>query len=114
MVTLEEIETEIDPSKQVGIKAKLLAKTKAFALNDVIRRLKKQEELLKEIPDVDGEKIIKALITGNMQLNSAECDAVVKKFGTKGMLMLEGMGNMNTAQKQWIFKQMGWDINEVK
>jgi len=114
MVTLEDIENEIDSSKQIGIKNKLIAKQKSNLLNDVIRRLKKQEELLRQIPDVDGKKIIKALLNGNQKLTGMELDAVNKKFGTKGLIMIEGMANLNRAQKQWIFKNMGWDINEVE
>jgi len=114
MVTLEEIETEIDPSKQVGVRNKIEAKMKANLLNDMIRRLKNQENLLKEIPDVDGKKIIKALINGDHQLTAKELDAVSMKFGTRGLVMIEGLAHLNLAQKQWIFKQMGWDINEVK
>jgi hypothetical protein len=113
MVTLQDIEDEINPDKQVGVKDKLLAKAKASALNEVIRRLKKQEELLKEIPDVNGKEIIKALINGNRTLNEKEMAAATKKFGQRGVMMLEGMGHMNRAQRQWIFKQMGWDSNEV-
>jgi hypothetical protein len=113
MVTLEDIENEIDPSKQTGIKNKIVARFKADFLNNLIKKLKKQEELLKEIPDVKGEEIIKALINGNRQLSSAEIDAATKKFGSKGIMMLEGMGSLNRAQRQWIFKQMGWDVGEV-
>jgi hypothetical protein len=114
MVTLEDIENEIDPTKQSGIRNKLAAKAKAGALNEMIRRLKKQEDLLKEIPDIDGKKIIRALINGDHHLSAQELDAVSKKFGTQGLVMIDGLAHLNTAQKQWIFKQMGWNINEVK
>jgi hypothetical protein len=114
MTTLENIEDEIDPSKQNGVKAKIAARLKANFLMNAIRRLKKQEDLLKEIPDIDGKKIIKALVTGNKHLSAEEFDVVSKKFGTRGITMLEGMEHLNKAQKQWIFKQMGWDINEVE
>jgi predicted hydrolase (HD superfamily) len=113
MVTLEDIENEIDPLKQTGVREKIAAKMKAGLMGNMISRLKKQESLLKEIPDVDGKAIIQALITGKRMLGAEEIEAVHKKFGTQGMFLLEGMQQLNTAQKQWIFKQMGWDINEV-
>ena len=113
MVTLQDIEDEINPDKQIGVKAKLAARAKAGMLGEVIKRLKKQEDLLKEIPDVNGKEIIKALISGNRNLDEREMTAATKKFGSRGVMMLEGMMHMNRAQRQWIFKQMGWDINEV-
>jgi hypothetical protein len=114
MVTLEDIENEIDSSKQVGMKAKLAAKMKASLMGQMITRLKKQEELLKEIPDISGPSIIKALICGHRALTAEELLAVQKRFGAKGIGMIEGLGCLNIAQKQWIFKQMGYDIAEVQ
>jgi hypothetical protein len=114
MVTLEDIENEIDPSKQTGIGAKMAARMKDGLINNMIKRLKKQEDLLKEIPDVDGRQIIKALITGNRMLSADEYLAVQKKFGTKGIGMIDGLSTLNKAQKQYIFKRMGYDIGEVK
>ena len=114
MMTLEDIEIEIDATKQIGWRAKLSAKAKKMALDAMMSKLKKQRELLKEIPDVNGDEIIKAFINGNRKLSDKEYDAVVKKFGTKGLTMIDGMSSLSIPQKQWIFKQVGWNINEVE
>ena len=110
MVTLEDIETELDSTKQTRMVDKILAKGKAAAMDNVIRKLKQQESLLGE----HGPEIIKAMILGKRKLTEEEYSAMIKKFGTTGASKIEMMEHLNKAQKQYIFKRMGWDINEVE
>ena len=96
------------------MESQIIREGKEDGLDAMMSKLKKQRELLKDIPDVNGDEIIKAFINGNRKLSDKEYDAVVKKFGTKGLMMIDGMSSLSIPQKQWIFKQMGWNINEVE
>lgn len=114
MVTLEDIETEIDPEKQSGWKNKMAAKAKKVALDSVITRLKKMETLLEAEQKGLGKRVITDLILGRHKLSAEEHLIVVRKFGHGGVERVTAMEHLNKAQKQFIFKQMGWDIAEVE
>lgn len=106
MVTLEDIEDELNPEKQSGTTAKLCAKLMANRMDALVKKLKMQESLI-------GSDFVKAMILGNRKLNPEEYAAAVKKFGTTGIKSIEVMEHLNKAQKQYIFKRMGYDIAEV-
>lgn len=114
MVTLEDIENEINPEKQNGIRAKMAAKAKKIALDSVINNLKKMQSLL-EVEQVGlGKRVITDLILGRHKLSAEEHLIVVKKFGHGGVERVTAMEHLNKAQKQFMFKQMDWDISEVE
>lgn len=112
--TLESIEDELNPAKQNTLKEKLWAKAKSNIMNNMIGKLVKQRDLLKEIPGVNADEVVKSLITGKRKLDATEFEAAVKKFGTKGIAMVEGLEALNKAQKQYIFRRLGYRIEEVE
>ena len=114
MTTLEDIEAELNPDAQLGFMARRAAMVKRDLLGNMIRNLKNQEELLNTEQEGLGTKAIKSLILGQRILDAAETEAAGKKFGSKGIMAIEAMEHMTIPQKQYIFKQMGWDIGEVK
>lgn len=95
MVTLESIEEEVADNFLIR-----------RAMNNVVNKLKKVEK------DV-GPEIIKDLILGRKVLNPEQYGACREKYGIKGLRMIEAMENLNTAQKQYLFKRMGYPIEEV-
>lgn len=105
-VTLEDIEKELDPGQQVGFIAKRMARAKLDAINGVINKLKTYEEVL-------GTDIVKSLLTGKRKLTPEEFGAAIKRFGTPAINAIEAMEHLTKAQKQYLFKRMDWDINEV-
>lgn len=114
MTTLEEIEIEIDSTKQTGWTNKMSAKAKKIALDTVLGKLKKMRDVLDAEEIGLGRKVISDLILGRHKLTAEEHLIAVKRFGNSGLEQIKSMENLNKAQKQFIFKQMGWDINEVK
>jgi hypothetical protein len=106
-VTLEDIEKELDPSKQVGFMSKRMAQFKLDAINTLIKKLKTQEELT-------DAATVKALLTGQRKLTSGEYEAAVKKFGVTGVNAIEAMEHLTKAQKRYLFKRMGYDPEEVQ
>ena len=114
MTTLEDIETEVDPSKQTGWKNKMAAKAKKMALDTVIGKLKKCENLLDAEEIGLGRKVITDLVLGRHKLTADEHLIAVKRFGNTGLEQISSMEHLNKAQKQYIFKQMGWPITEVE
>ncbi len=114
MVTLEDIENEIDPSKQTGWKNKMAAKAKKIALDSVIARLNKAKALLDAEEFGLGKRVISDLILGRHKLTPEEHFIAVKRFGNSGLDQISSMEHLNVAQKQFIFKKMGWDIKEVE
>ncbi|MDD3724934.1 MAG: hypothetical protein PHV83_05355 [Bacteroidales bacterium] len=107
MVTLEDIEKELDPSRQDGYAAKLYAKALSMQMNKLIKKLKTQESLT-------SPEIVKSLILGKRKLTAEEYAASIKKFGLTGVKSIEVMEHLSTPQKQYIFKRMGYDISEVE
>ena len=114
MTTLEDIETEVDPSKQTGWKNKMSAKAKKMALDAVMKKLKKAEDLLDAEEIGLGRKVITDLILGRHKLTADEHLIAVKRFGNTGLEQISSMEHLNKAQKQYIFKQMGWPIGEIE
>jgi hypothetical protein len=107
VVTLEDIERELDPEQQEGCIAKRMAQGKLALMNGLIKKLKTQETLTN--PD-----IIKALLLGKRKLTPEEYTQAVKKFGVTGVNGIEAMEHLTKPQKQYLFKRMGYDINEVE
>lgn len=114
MTTLEDIETEIDPTKQTGWKNKMSAKAKQIALDTVINKLKKMQNVLDAEEIGLGRRVISDLILGRHKLTAEEHLVAVKRFGNTGLEQIKSMENLNKAQKQFIFKRMGWNVNEVE
>lgn len=114
MVTLEEIETELDSTKQTGWKNKLSAKAKKMALDAVLGKLKKMQDVLDAEEIGLGKKVITDLILGRHKLSAEEHLIAVKRFGNTGLEQIKSMESLNKAQKQYIFKQMGWNLKEVE
>ncbi len=114
MVTLEEIETEIDSTKQTGWKNKMAAVAKKMALDSVMSKLNKMKGLLDAEEAGLGKKVITDLILGQHKLTAEEHLIAVKRFGNSGLEQIKGMESLNIAQKQYIFKHMGWDPKEVE
>ena len=105
-ITLEDIEKELDPSQQVGFVSKRIAQAKLDAINGLIKKLKKQEELT-------SPETVKALLTGKRKLTSVEYEEAVKKFGVTGINAIEAMEHLTKPQKQYLFIRMGYDLSEV-
>ena len=104
MVTLEDIEKEVAGSFMIRT-----------AMNRVMKELRKAVEYYKKrYGDENGVKLAKELILNKRPLNEEEYGAALKKFGHEAVEPLEVIRRLNKAQKQYIFKQLGWDINEVK
>lgn len=114
MVTLEDIENEVDASKQSGWKNKMAAKAKKMALDAILSKLKKSQSLLDAEEAGLGKKVITDLILGRHKLTAEEHLIAVKRFGNGGLEQISSMESLNVAQKQYIFKQMGWGIGEVE
>lgn len=114
MVTLEEIEDETDPGKQTGWKAKLTAKAKKMALDAMLSKLKKWENGLDAEEIGLGRKVITDLILGRHKLTAEEHLLAVRKFGNMGLAQISEMESLNKAQKQYIFKHMGWPYGDVE
>jgi hypothetical protein len=106
MITVDDIEKELDPSQQVGFIEKRMAIAKRDAINGLIKKLKMQEELTS--PDT-----VKALIAGTRKLTSVEFEAAVKKFGLTGVKSIEALECLTKPQKQFIFRKLGYDEKEI-
>jgi len=104
MVTLEDIEKEVNDSRMVK-----------FAMNRVMAELRKAVNyFVKKYDAENGVRICKDIILGKRMLDTVERQKATAKFGNEVARPLEAMTRLNKAQKQYIFKQMGWDINEVE
>jgi hypothetical protein len=101
MVTVEDIENELNPDKQVGFINKRVASAKKKMMDATINELKKKEALV-------GKDIVKALIDGERKLTAEEFAIAAKKFGTTGINQIEAMESLNPAQKQYLYKRMGY------
>ena len=85
-----------------------------WSLDAVLLKLKKSQSLLDAEEAGLGKKVITDLILGRHKLTAEEHLIAVKKFGNGGLEQISGMESLNVAQKQYIFKQMGWGIGEVE
>jgi len=95
MKTLEDIESEVKNSMIVRLQMKV-----------AIDGLKKAEKKI-------GVDPLKILILGKRKLTIDEYTLAAKKFGVTGVNSIAAMERLSVPQKQYIFKQMGWDISEV-
>ena len=107
MVTLEDIETELDPSKQTSIRARFESRAKKNIMDGLIKKLKIQEGLT-------SPETVKTLLLGKRKLTAVEFEAAAKKFGVAGINGIQAMESLSKVQKQYIFKRMGYDIAEVE
>ena len=96
VVTLEDIEKQVADSIAVR-----------FAMKRAISKLKDAES--KTSPDV-----IKVLILGKRKMSIDEYKETAKRLGTQGLYAVEAMERLTKPQKQYLFKQLGYDINEVE
>jgi hypothetical protein len=62
----------------------------------------------------NGTRICKEVILGKRSLDTFEKQQASAKFGHEVATPLNAISKLNKAQKQYIFKQMGWDIEEVE
>lgn len=104
MVTPEDIEKEVAGSSAIK-----------FAMNRVMTELRKAVKyFVAKYDEENGTRLCKDLILGKRSLDEFEKRAASKKFGAEIKAPLEMLAKLNLAQKQYIFKRMGWDIEEVK
>jgi len=104
MVTLEDIETEVAGSLKIR-----------FAMNQVMKALHKAVDFyIKKYDQENGTRICKEIILGKRTLDRFERQQASAKFGNEVAQPLEAITRLSKAQKQYIFKQMGWNINEVE
>lgn len=104
VVTLESIEKEVADSIIVR-----------SAMNRVMSELNKAVGYyIAKYGEEHGARMCKDVILGKRKLDTYEKQQASKKFGNEVARPLETMSKLNTAQKQYIFKRMGWDITEVE
>lgn len=101
MVTVEDIENELNPAMQTGFINKRIASAKKKMMDATINELQKKEALV-------GKDIVKALISGERKLTPDEFSIAAKKFGTTGINQIEAMESLNSAQKEYLFKRLGY------
>lgn len=99
MITLEDIEKQVADSRIVR-----------YSMNTAINNLKGMEQKM----GADGPHIIKTMINGKHKLTIEEYAEAGKRFGPSGLASIEAMEHLNTAQKQYLFKRMGYPIEEVE
>ena len=98
-ITLEDIEKQVADSRVVR-----------YAMNTAINNLKDMERKL----GAAGQDIIKTMINGKRKLSVEEYAEAGKKFGPSGLASIEAMEHLNVAQKQYLFKRMGYPIEDVE
>ena len=104
MVTLEDIEIEVAGSYVIR-----------SAMNRVMKGLNKAVNyFVAKYGQENGARICKEVILGKRSLDSFERQQASAKFGNEVAKPLEAIARLNKAQKQYIFKRMGWDIGEVE
>ena len=104
MVTLEDIEKEVNDS--LAIK---------FAMNRTMKQLEKAVEFfIRKYDRENGTRICKEVILGKRSLDTFEKQQASAKFGAEVAKPLSVISKLNKSQKQYIFKRMGWNINEVE
>ena len=104
MVTLEDIEKEVNSSQMIK-----------FAMNRTMKQLEKAVEFfIRKYDRENGTRICKDVLLGKRSLDSFERQQASARFGAEVAKPLSVISKLNKAQKQYIFKQMGWDINEVE
>lgn len=103
-ITLEDIEKEVNDS--LAIK---------FAMNRIMKELHKAVDFfIQKYDRENGTRICKEVILGKRSLDTFEKHRASAKFGHEVATPLTAISKLNKAQKQYIFKQMGWDVGEVE
>jgi hypothetical protein len=104
MVTLEDIEKEVSDSLTIR-----------FAMNRMMKELHKAcNFFILKYDKENGTRICKEVILGKRKLDTFEKQQASAKYGQEVAKPLEAISRLNKAQKQYIFKRMGWDIAEVE
>ena len=93
--TLEDIEREVAGSFKTRL-----------AMSSTMSQLRMAQTKIGTAP-------LKILILGYRKLTFEEYEAAAKKFGQPGIQSLRMMERLSKGQKQYIFKQMGWPLEEV-
>jgi len=96
VVTLEDIEKQVESNFAIR-----------FAMKQAVDQLKKAEA--KTSPEV-----IKLVLNGKRPLDNKEYAEAAKKFGASGLEAVERMEHLTKYQKQYLFKQMGYPIEDVE
>jgi len=96
MPTLEDIEREVANSYFIRV-----------AMTKAVSQLKVAEKNV-------GPDVLKMMLLGKRKLDPKEYEETRKKFGSQGLMAIEAMEHLNKAQKQYLFKQMGYPIEEVE
>ena len=96
VVTLEDIESQVANSMMIRL-----------AMNRAVAQLKNAEKH-------SSPEVIKCLLNGKRPLDPKEYEVAGKKFGSQGLVAIEAMEHLTKPQKQYLFKQLGYDINEVE
>lgn len=94
--TLEDIEKQVEGSVMLRV-----------AMKQIIDQLKQAE---KHVPP----EVIKLLINGKRKMDEKEYAETAKRFGSKGLEAIERLERLTKPQKQYIFKRMGYPIEEVE
>jgi hypothetical protein len=103
MDTIESIEKEVSDSITIR-----------FAMNHVMKELNKAVDyFIAKYDRENGTRICKEVILGKRTLDKFEKQQANAKFGNEVAKPLDVISKLSKAQKQYIFKRMGWDINEV-
>ena len=95
-VTLEDIEKQVESSLMIRI-----------AMKRVVDQLKNAEKH-------SSPEVIKVLINGKRKMGEKEYAETAKRFGSKGLEAIERLEHLTKPQKQYLFKQMGYSIEEVE
>ncbi len=95
-VTLEDIEKQVQGNLAIRL-----------AMKSAIAQLKNAEKHV-------GPDVLKTILLGKRKLTEKEYAEASKKFGISGLESVERMEHLTKPQKQYLFKQMGYDINEVE
>jgi antitoxin component HigA of HigAB toxin-antitoxin module len=98
-ITLVDIEKQVEGSRTIR-----------YAMNMAVNNLKDMEKKI----GAEGPAIIKTMINGKRKLSVEEYAEAGKKFGPSGLMSIEAMEHLNRAQKQYLFKRMGYPIEDVE
>ena len=87
---------------------------KQVAGNAIVRMMMGQAiRQLKDAEKKIGTEPLKILFLGKRKLDKKEYAEAAKRFGSKGLMSIETMEHLTIPQKQYLFRQMGWDEKEV-
>jgi len=98
-ITLEDIEKQIESSFSIRL-----------AMNSAVSQIKKMERQI----GIEGPAILKTMLNGKRKLTTEEYAEAGKRFGPSGLMSIEAMEHLNKAQKQYLFKRLGYPIEDVE